>query len=45
LDAEGKIVALSELGSEIPELVVEQQTLFVATADGQLRRIAIPHGP
>ncbi|HPM81696.1 MAG TPA: PQQ-binding-like beta-propeller repeat protein, partial [Candidatus Anammoximicrobium sp.] len=40
VDATGRVRAITELGSEILDLVADRQSVIVATADGQLRKIS-----
>ena len=40
VDATGRVRAVTELGSEILDLVAGRQSVIVATADGQLRKIS-----
>ncbi len=41
VDATGHVQAITELGSEILDLVAGRQSVIVATADGQLRKISV----
>ena len=42
IDSKGRITAVSEFGSEILDILVGPKCIFVATADGQLRKATAP---
>ena len=40
IDPEGNVIAATELGSEILDILVGRESVVVATADGQLRNLS-----